>query len=185
MFGGYKQGVLWECESSEYQQEIQHYYHYMLPNDKLPSLKRFFSRAKQQSAGCKWNFQPAIWFYNNLSIWNTFVQIIWPCVLIIVTHNHMTFFRHNFIVYLCPSWHHLHPHSAQAQMMLLVRATNKLYTLQKSCDCSHYTIGTSKAWSVSNSSLTATTQESPPTSINFCCLQAEPCYMFLSIFCDE
>ena len=29
----------------------------------------------------------------------------------------MTFVGH--IVYLCPSWHNLHPRSAQAQMMLL------------------------------------------------------------------
>ena len=40
----------------------------MQPNDKLPSLKRSFLQAKQQSAGYKWNLQLATWFMlNNLS----------------------------------------------------------------------------------------------------------------------
>ena len=40
-----------------------HYYHYTRPNDKLSSLKRSFSRAKQQIAGCQWNLQAAICFH--------------------------------------------------------------------------------------------------------------------------
>ena len=35
------------------------YYHYTRSNDKLPSQKRSFLQAKQQSAGCKWNLLPA------------------------------------------------------------------------------------------------------------------------------
>ena len=54
-------------------EDRNHYYHYTQPNDKLPSLKSLFLRAKQQSAGCKWNLQPATWFMlNNLSLWNSF-----------------------------------------------------------------------------------------------------------------
>ena len=33
--------------------------HYTWPNDKPPSLKRSFWRAKRQSAGCKLDFKPA------------------------------------------------------------------------------------------------------------------------------
>ena len=49
---------------SVYTYELVHvnchiYYHYMQPNDKLPSQKHSFLWAKQQSAGCKWNLLPA------------------------------------------------------------------------------------------------------------------------------
>ena len=59
-----------------------HYYHYTRPNDKLPSLNRSFSRAKRQSAGCKWNFQPPTWFHVKQSVLMKYICTIWPDVLI-------------------------------------------------------------------------------------------------------
>ena len=51
---------------------------------KLPSLKRSFSRAKRQSAGCKWNLQDATWFHVKHSSLMKKICTIWPCVLIIM-----------------------------------------------------------------------------------------------------
>ena len=73
-----------------------HYYHYSQPGDKLYSLKRFFSRAKRQSAvefaarnmiSCQRIFPNKINLYDLASCIDN-------------DDNHVTFVGH--IVYLCP-----------------------------------------------------------------------------------
>ena len=72
------------------QKQSEHYYHYTWPNDRLPSLKRSFSRAKRQSAGCKWNLQPAAWFYVKQSL--PYEINLYDLALCIANNNyHMTF----------------------------------------------------------------------------------------------
>ena len=67
-------------------EDHNHYYHYTRPNDKLPSLKSSFLRAKQQSAGCKWNLQFAA--RNMIHVKQSFLMklicMIWPSVLLIM-----------------------------------------------------------------------------------------------------
>ena len=78
---------------------LNNYYHYTRRNDKLPSLKRSFSRAKRQSADCKWNLQPATWF--NVAKYISYEINFYDLALYIDTNDyHMTFGGH--IVYLCP-----------------------------------------------------------------------------------
>ena len=55
-----------------------YYYHYTRPNDKLPCLKRPFSRAKRQIAICKWYLQPATWFHVKQSFLMKYICAIWP-----------------------------------------------------------------------------------------------------------
>ena len=82
------------------QKQSEHNYHYTWPNDRLPSLKRSFSRAKRQSAGCKWNLQPAAWFYVKQSL--PYEINLYDLALCIDNNDyHMTFVGQ--IVYLCPS----------------------------------------------------------------------------------
>ena len=71
----------------------QHYYHYTRPNDKLPSLKCCFSRAKRQSAGCKWNLQSATWFHVKQSLPYE-INLYDLALCIDDDDNHMTFGGH-------------------------------------------------------------------------------------------
>ena len=99
---------------------ISHYYHYTRSNDSLFSLIRSFTRAKRESTGCKWNFQPATWFHVKQSILLKYICTILPDVLIIMIITWL-FRAYSLFVPLLASF--------------ATRATNKLYALHKSCDC--------------------------------------------------
>ena len=99
---------------------ISHYYHYTRSNDWLSSLIRSFSRAKRQSAGCKWNFQPPTWFHVKQSVLMKYICTIWPNVLIIM-----------IITWPCRAYSLF----VSLVASFATRATNKLYALHKSCDC--------------------------------------------------
>ena len=99
---------------------ISHYYHYTPSNDWLSSLIRSFSRAKRQSAGCKWNFQPPTWFHVKQSVLMKYICTIWPNVLIIM-----------IITWPCRAYSLF----VSLVASFATRATNKLYALHKSCDC--------------------------------------------------